>query len=189
MICEVRNLRQPGKDIGKFRGSGRGVVIDCEGGYYVGQRSGGTVFDRQGKKIKEIRSSSERRDIQVRHMANFVDALHSRNVSDLNAEAEVGHVSAACCHMANVSHRLGKVYSPSTIREMTADRPELSDAFERCDQYLRANDVNLARSQAVVGPWVTWDSDQQQFVEEFAAEANRLSQPVCRKPFEVPQLV
>ncbi len=39
LICEVRNLRQEGKDIGKFRGTGQGIVVDCEGGYYVGDAS------------------------------------------------------------------------------------------------------------------------------------------------------
>jgi predicted dehydrogenase len=189
MICEVRNLQKQGNDIGKFRGISSGVVVDCEGGYYIGNASGGTVYDKQGKKIKEINPPPNEQDTEARHMANFVSAVRSRNVSDLNAEAEVGHVSAACCHMANVSHRLGKIYPPSTIREMTADQPELLDAFERCDEYLRANRVDLNSSQAVVGPWVTWDSDQHRFVDQFAEEANTLSHPVYRKPFEVPRLV
>jgi predicted dehydrogenase len=189
MICEVRNLREPGKDIGKFRGSGSGVVVDCEGGYFVGDRDGGTVFDIQGQKIKEIASSQKGEDSEAQHMANFVNAVRNGNASELNAEAEVGHVSAACFHMANVSHRVGKLCDPSAIREMTAAYPELSDAFDRCDQYLRENGVNLNRSQAVAGPWVTWDSDQHRFVGEFADAANQLSQPVYRKPFEVPRLV
>ena len=154
MICEVRNLRKQGKDIGKYRDTGRGVVVDCEGGYYVGGDDGGIVFDKQGKMIKKIGGSLKPQDIQARYMANFVNAVRSRKVSHLNAEAEVGHVSAACCHMANISHRLGKIYPPSTIREMTDAHPELSDAFERCDQYLRANGVNLNSPQAVAGPWV-----------------------------------
>ena len=189
MICEVRNLRKPGGDIGKYRGTGRGVVVDCEGGYYVGDRSGGTVFDRQGKKIKEIPGSLDRQDIQARHMENFVSAIRSRKASDLNAEAQVGHVSAACCHVANISHRLGKVHSTTEIRERTADRPELLDAFERCSQHLRANGVNLNESQVVLGPWVTWDANHHEFIGEFSVAANKLSQPAYRKPFEVPRLV
>jgi hypothetical protein len=189
MICEVRNLRANRKDIGKFRGTGRGVIVDCEGGYYVGDRGGGSVFDKQGKKIKEISPASKRDDTQKLHMANFVEAVRSRKTADLNAEAEVGHVSAACSHMANISYRLGKIYAPPTIREMTSAQPELSDAFQRCDQYLQANGVNLNSSRAVVGPCVTWDSEQQRFVDEFADAANKLSQPVYRKPFEVPRLV
>ena len=40
--------------MGRFRGQNRGVVIDCEGGYFAGDASGGALFDRQGKKIKDI---------------------------------------------------------------------------------------------------------------------------------------
>lgn len=187
LICEVRNLRQGGKEIGTFRGAGRGVVVDCEGGYYTGDASGGTVFDKRGKKMKEIRPSAASEE--TLHMANWVSAVRSRNASELNAEAEVGHVTAACCHMANISHRLGKAGSPSSIRERLNAHPELTDALERCDQYLRANGVDLNDSQAVLGPWVTWSSDQQKFTGEFADAANQLEQPVYRKPFEVPRLV
>jgi predicted dehydrogenase len=187
MICEVRNLRQQGKDIGAYRGTNRGVVVDCEGGYYIGDAAGGDVFDKDGKKIKEIRHPREQHE--ALHLANFVNAVRSRNVADLNAEAEVGHVSAACFHMANISHRLGKIYPPSTIREMTAAQPRLSDAVQRCEQYLQENGVSLDSSQAVVGPWVEWDAKQHRFVGELADRANQLMHPEYRKPFEVPELV
>jgi predicted dehydrogenase len=187
LICEVRNHRQQGKDIGKFRGTGRGVVVDCEGGYYIGDAGGGTVFDKQGKKIKEIKASTSPEESL--HMANFVNAVRSRKASELNAEAEVGHISAACCHMANISHRLGKTSSPSAIREKIAAHQELTDSLERCEEYLRANGVDLNSTSAVLGPWVEWDHAQQQFVGEFGQAANQLEQPASRKPFEVPRLV
>jgi predicted dehydrogenase len=189
MICEVRNLRASGKEIGEFRGTGRGVVVDCEGGYYVGDTGGGTVFDRAGNRIKEINPSSDHDDPEALHVANFLKAVRSRKTSELNAEAEVGHLSTACCHMANISHRLGKLYSPPEIRELAGANPHLTDAFERCERYLHANGVNLGDSRAVVGPWVTWDAEQQRFSGEFADAANQLAQPVYRKPFEVPRLV
>jgi hypothetical protein len=187
LICEVRNYRQEGKDIGKHRGTNRGVVVDCEGGYYIGDASGGNVFDKEGKKIKEIRRPSGTEESL--HMANFVNAVRRRKGSELNAEAEVGHVTAACCHMANISHRLGKVHSPNAIRERIGARPELMDSLERCGEYLRANGVTLNDSSLVLGPWVDWDSAQQKFVGEFAEAANQLAHPVYRKPFEVPALV
>jgi hypothetical protein len=187
LICEVRNLRQPGKDIGKYRGTNRGAIVRCEGGSYLGDSGGGTVYDKDGKKIKDIRPVERVPD--AAHMANFIAAVRSRKMSELNAEAEVGHVSAACFHMANISHRLGKMYSPSQIREMTSGNAELSDAFQRCEEYLRANGVELNKSRAVLGPWVTWDNDRQQFVGELGEPANRLAHPEYRKPFEVPHLV
>src|SRR6202035_5326424 len=49
------------------------------------------------------------------HLSNFVAAVRSRKAGDLAAEALQGHLSAACCHMANISHRLGKQSSPEAI--------------------------------------------------------------------------
>jgi hypothetical protein len=145
------------------------------------------VYDKQGKKIKEIRTSSASEESV--HMANFVDAVRSRKRSELTAEAEVGHVSAACSHMANISHRLGKTAAPSAIRERMNAQPELMDALERCEKYLHANGVDLNRAPAVLGPWVTWDGEEHKFVGEFAEAANQLDQGVYRKGFEVPRLV
>jgi hypothetical protein len=35
--------------MGKFRNQNRGLVIDCEGGYFAGDASGGALFDKQGQ--------------------------------------------------------------------------------------------------------------------------------------------
>lgn len=40
------------------------------------------------------------------HFQNFADAI--RNGAELRAEIEVGHLSAALCHLANLSSRLGR---------------------------------------------------------------------------------
>ena len=50
------------------------------------------------------------------HLSAFLAAVRSRKASDLAAEALAGHRSTACCHMANVSHRLGKHAAPEAIR-------------------------------------------------------------------------
>jgi predicted dehydrogenase len=186
LICEVRNYRATGKDIGKFRGTGKGVIVDCEGGSYMGDAGGGTVFDKQGKKIKDINSSKEPEETV--HMTNWLNAVRSRKRSELNAEAEVGHITAACCHLANISHRLGKASSPDEIRERTNQNPQLKDSLERCQEYLRDNGIDLSKSPAVLGPWVTWDNEQQKCTGEFAEAANQLLHPAQRKPFEVPQI-
>ena len=104
------------------------------------------------------------------------------------AEALQGHLSAACCHLANTSYRLGKQSPPETIRETIRGHRELSDAFERCREYLRENGVDLSATPAVLGPWLTYDAKQEQFVQDFADQANKLSQRDYRPPFVVPKL-
>ena len=46
----------------------------------------------------------------------------------------------------------------------------------------------MGTSQAVIGPWVTFDCEQGRFVGEFADPANKLSRRAYREPFVVPQL-
>jgi predicted dehydrogenase len=190
LICEVRNVRvaQSPNGIGKFRNIERGLVIDCEGGYLAGDGSAMSVFDKQGGKIKDIRDPGKSGEMENSHLANFVAAVRSRKSGDLVAEAIQGHHSAACCHLANVSHRLGRQAQPEVIREKAQANPELLDAFERGRTYLRENGVDLAETPAVLGPWVTFDPKQEQFVGDFADQANALSQREYRPPFVVPKI-
>ena len=190
LICEVRNVRASKSPdaIGKFRNQNRGLVIDCEGGYFAGDASGGAVFDKQGKKIKDFPDDGSSKGLETSHLSNFVAAIRSRKAGDLAAEALQGHHSTACCHLANVSHRLGKQARLEVIREAIQAKPELSDAFERCREYLRENEVNLDTTPAALGPWVTFDPKQERFVNDFADQANALSQREYRQPFVVPKI-
>ena len=190
LICEIRNVRASKSPdaMGKFRNRSSGLVIDCEGGYFAGDASGGALFDKQGKKIKDFPDDGSSKGLETSHMSNFVAAVRSRKAGDLAAEALQGHHSTACCHMANVSYRLGKQARPEVIRETIQATRELSDAFERCREYLRENEVNLDTTPAALGPWVTFDSKQERFVNDHANEANALSQREYRQPFVVPKI-
>ena len=90
--------------------------------------------------------------------------------------------------MANISHRLGKQTPPGAIQEAIRANPALSDAFERCREYLRENGVDLGATPPVLGPWVSLDARQERFVGEFADRANELSRRAYREPFVVPQV-
>jgi hypothetical protein len=190
LICEVRNV-SAGKgaaSMGKFRGQNKGVLIDCEGGYFAGDGSGGAIFDRQGKKVKDLGRGDSPKALELAHLSAFLAGVRSRKASDLAAEALEGHRSTACCHMANVSHRLGKQLSPEAIRAAITGDAELADAFERLRGYLRENGVDLDATPATLGPWVTLDEKQGRFVGDFADAANELSRRDYREPFVVPEL-
>ena len=60
------------------------------------------IFDERGK---ETSIKGEHPNLSS-HFQNFVDAI--RGAADLRAEIEVGHYSAALCHLANISTRLGR---------------------------------------------------------------------------------
>jgi predicted dehydrogenase len=193
ILCEIRNVRagKSNEAIGKFRNltSSAGIVIDCEGGYFAGEVPSGAFYDNQGKKIKDLTSDVTANGLETLHLANFVEAVRSRKSADLAAEAAVGNASTACCHMGNVSHRLGKESTPEGIGETIKGNTELADAFERCRDYLRANGVDLGVTPATLGPWVTYDSKHGRFAHDFAAQANALSRREYRLPFVVPKLV
>jgi hypothetical protein len=174
--------------IGKFRNRTGGIVIDCEGGYFVGDASGGALFDKQGKKIKDIPDDGSEKKLETSHLSNFLGAVRDRKAGELVAEVLEGHRSTACCHMANISHRLGKQSSPEAIQAAVSEDRELADAFDRCREYLRENGVDLGGTPATLGPWVTFDPKQERFVKNFATEANALSHRDYRQPYVVPKI-
>ena len=66
-------------------------------------------------------------DLMGNHWANFIDAVRSRKVSDLNAPIAEGAISTTLVHLANISYRLGRTlhfdaasYSSPATRKPTA---------------------------------------------------------------------
>jgi predicted dehydrogenase len=190
MLCEVRNLKMPksAAALGKYHGINRGIVVDCEGGYYSGDAPGGAIFDHKGKKIKDFNLGQSAQATETAHAANFIAAVRSRKRDDLHADAKVGHVSASCLHLANVSYRLGKQATPEAIGECVRADAEAHDAVKRCGEHLQAAGVDLSKTPATLGPWVAYDAGQDKFVGPFAAEAAEISKRKCRAPYEVPSL-
>lgn len=115
--------------------------------------------------------------------------MRSRKAGDLNAEILEGHLSAALCHMANISHRLGAETEPNVIADMAKGNSQWADAFLRLGQHAQRNGIDLNQTQAVLGPWVTIDSESEKFVDEFAGPANQLLRRDYREPFVVPENV
>ncbi len=188
LICEIRNFSQSKATIGKFRTGTRGVTVDCEGGYFSGDMSEGAFFDYQGRKIKDLPRGPKPQEVEVRHVTNFIEAVRSRKPEQLNADARVGHASATCCHMANVSYRLGKQVAPEALLAAAQGKADLADALQRCREYLRENGIDLGVNRATLGPWLEFDPAKDQFTGALAQEANRLSQRQYRQPFVVPTL-
>ncbi len=194
IICEIRGVsKNPdprgASTLGKFHGSERGIVIVCEGGHFAGDFTAGAIFDRTGRKIREFHDRRPTAEINADHPANFIEAVRSRKAESLVAPPWDGHVSAACCHLANISHRIGRQSTPVAMREALRGQAHLLDAFERCRENLRENGVNFSDTPAVLGPWVSYDAKREMFVGEFADQAHRLSRREDRAPFVVPTLV
>jgi predicted dehydrogenase len=190
LICEVRNVGagKGAANMGRFRAQNKGVVIDCEGGYFAGDASGGAFFDRRGKMVQDLGRGDSPKALELAHLSAFLAAVRSRKTGDLAAEALEGHRSTSCCHLANVSHRLGKQSSSEAVRAAITGDTEMADAFERCRAYLRDNGVELDTTPSTLGPWVSLDAVHGRFVGDFADAADVLSRREYRKPFVVPNV-
>ncbi len=85
-------------------------------GYYV-QNKG--FFDKSDKLVKPEEETPK----GERAFENFIDVVISRKVEDIHGSAEQGHLSAAHCHLANISYRLGRSlnFDPATEKFVNDD--------------------------------------------------------------------
>jgi predicted dehydrogenase len=188
LIFEVRGLpRNKGsKSMDGWRRTGTniGVVVQCENGYWTAGDGGGWVWDNNDKRTdKQIAGGGG-----GSHHQNFIDAVRSHKVSDLNADIEKGHFSSALCHMGNISYRLGRKMSISEARN-SIDNDYVMDSFERMLEHLKVNEVDLEKEPITMGPMLTMDPRREQFVGEYSDWANMYVKRNYREPFVVPDRV
>ena len=186
LIFEVRGLPRKKGDtsMDNFRGTRIGICVQCEDGYFVGGGGGGWVYDNDGNRIKQFKGQAG-----AGHHANFIKAVRSRKVSDLNADIEKGHISSACCHMGNVSYRIGQQMSVGEINDVIGRNANLMDSFERMVLHLVANEVDLSKEPITMGPMLTMDPRKEKFVGEYSDMANMYVKRNYREPFVVPDRV
>lgn len=191
IIFEVRALPQytGSKEMDRYRGRNdrpiinRGVntIIECEGGYIsIPNYVSAYASDWQDNEIKRWEGADN-------HYANFIKAVRSQKKSDLTAEVLEGHLSAALCHTGNVSYQLGKPQSPDEIRDAIKNNPDVTDAFNRMQEHLAANDVNLNQTPASLGVPLKMDPKTERFTNN--NDANKLLTRNYRAPFVVPKNV
>ncbi|MFP6904303.1 MAG: Gfo/Idh/MocA family oxidoreductase [Verrucomicrobiota bacterium] len=180
IIMEVRNLpvKKGMRTADHYKGIRTGIVVECEERYFAGM-DGGHLYDKNGKKIRQIVGDGGRT-----HQANFIAAVRSRKRADLNAEIAVGHLSCGLCHQGNISHRLGNKTSIAEAREMRkADAPNAA-AFDRMAAHLDANEIDATSAQIHLGPMLRFDPVAERFPGN--EEANALLGRVYRTPFAWP---
>ncbi len=174
LVFEVRGLKT--KD---YKGAKVGVIFECEDGYMViASYSAGVVFDKDGKKVREFTGGGD-------HFGNFITAVRSRKVKDLNADIEEGHLSSALCHTGNISYRLGKSVPLATAlatMEAVKTADNVKETFERTLAHLHDNHINA--SSLRVGNLLAFNPKSETFIDNDAA--NAMLTRAYRKPFVVP---
>jgi len=91
--------------------------------------------------------------------------------------------------MGNISYRLGQAAWRDEIVQSTKSNKELLDAFERFQEHLLLNVVDVQKTPRILGPWLTMDSSSERFVGEFSDLANLYLSRNYREPFVVPEQV
>ena len=120
---------------------------------------------------------------------SFLQAVRSRKVEDLNADVEHGHYSAALCHLANISYRLGEEVSFDHKFRSMSDSPEVAQTFENVRANLEAVAVNLTETKYQLGRTLQFDPKGEHFVGIGSGRANAFLTRDYRKPFVVPERV
>jgi predicted dehydrogenase len=81
-------------------------------GYMAIDARGFKVFKgEKNEKIMDEKPTEKAQYDPRPHFANFLDAVRTRHAGSLNAGPEIGVPSAALCHLANISYRLGRKLS------------------------------------------------------------------------------
>ncbi len=65
------------------------------------------------------------------HFKNFIDAMRSRKISDLNADIEEGHRSTALCHLSNIAYRLKRQLQFDPNLECFVNDPQADNYLTR----------------------------------------------------------
>ena len=167
------------KNMDTYKGIKIGVIVHCRDGYMANN----AVYDNSGKLIKKF----EPTNTELR--ANFITAVRSRKISDLNSDILDGHISASLVHMANISQRLGRNTQPEIVRETLESNTNFAETFGRFQQHLEKNEVNLKKANPIMGPMLAMDPLTETFTGPFSKQANILKTRKYRKPYEVPAKV
>ena len=143
--------------------------------------AGTSLFDPDGKLVRTFEGRRES------HFANFLKAVRSRKVTDLNADILEGHQSTALCHIGNISYRLGAPAAPEAIGrqlEQLKVHDRVRETFERTRKHLAENDVDLGKTPLTLGSLLRLDPEREGFLDNERADA--LLTREYRRPFVVP---
>ena len=181
LIFEVRNLPVKPKinAMPVFKNTRIGTILECEDGFIAEN----AAYDNKGKRIEQFEDHGG-----GNHLSGFFEAVRSNKPDKVACPVQDGHLSAALCHLGNISHRIGQTAPPEEIAERIKDEPLVVEAWQRCCENLKINEVDLAQKQAVLGAYLSFDDAAEKITGTFADTANPLLKQACRSPWVVPEI-
>jgi predicted dehydrogenase len=152
---------------------------------------GGVIKD--GKFYPKGSDKGEYLDVDVKmgpgdNFENFIHCVRSRKREDLHADITEAHLSAACCHLGNISYRLGEQVAGATRADMLDKHEEIAKSWETITQTVKGTlGLDLSKGTYCLGPKLEFDPKAEKFVNN--PKANELLTRPYRKPFVVPEQV
>ena len=179
LIFEVRGL--PSKD---FHGQAVGNTYHLEAGTIYGA----TFIPKGSDKPQPLPQVEATRGPGASHEANFIAAVRSRKVSDLNADVLEGHYSAGLCHLANASYRLGEQVPFNPRTKAFGDNKDAYETLARLEEHIgKESGFKLDEMKYQLGRKLIVDAAKERVVGD--DQANALLTRNDRKPFAVPEKV
>ncbi len=178
LIFETRGLKSP-----NYMGVGVGNIFHLEAGDIVN----GKFYPKGSTEEAPLPDVEATRGPGGDRLRNFLSAVRSRKVSDLNADVLEGHYSSALCHLCNMSIRLGSKIPFRPRNTALESDPVVLDLLERTEEHLADNGVDIEKSGFVLGRQLVVDGKTETIVDD--PEANQLLTRHYRKGFEVPDRV
>jgi predicted dehydrogenase len=176
LIFETRGL--PSK---KYLGQGVGNIFHLEAGTIAGK----TFYPKDSKKSAPLPKVEARRGPGGgNNFANFIAAVRSRRMEELNADILEGHLSSALCHLGNISYRLGKEV-PCQPKPAGIDDKNTLEALARMEEHLGESGYKLGETKLRVGPMLKFDGKTEKFTGN--EQATQMLTRQYRKPFAVPE--
>lgn len=197
LYFEVRGLPKnaSAKEMDSKRGSQIGVVLQYENGHVlIPSYTGASAYDSSGKLVHLFGLPKPTPEQNVpwvegekeTHADNWLKAVASRSTAHQSCPAQEGHLSAGLCHMAEISHRLGKTASVDALQAALKADSVASESFGQMLEHLRLNEVDLAKSPLTLGAHLKFDPKKLEFVGN--KKANAMLHRKDRKGFEIPNL-
>ncbi len=182
MLFEVRGLKTDG-----YKGAKVGNIwVGTEGYVVCPSYNTGVVYDKAGKEVTKFSGGRDQN-----HFDNFVKAVRSRRVEDLNCDIADGHLSAALCHLANISYRLGTPMPVGKAEGVSNDKNVNAFAAAMV-AHLKDNKVDVSKTVALFGASLPIDTKTQRFMSKDSglnAKANAMLTREYRKGFELKEIV
>ena len=189
LIFETRGLPKAkrfqkkgwGGNMDRYRGSGIGVIIQCEKGHIViPSYSNAKAYDGDKKEIKKWGGGGN-------HYKNFLQAVEAQDRSKLNGEVMEGHLSSALCHTGGLSHQLGKKARYEEIMEAVGNHKLFAESVERIVRHLKLNGVDVKQDAVLtLGADLKMDPKKETITNH--EKGNQLLSREYRKGFEVPKI-